>query len=45
LWRLLHNTAQPDFLAADEAYLVDALIRLVTTGNELVAHADSFHTR
>jgi hypothetical protein len=45
LWRLRHNTAQPDILTADETQLIDALLRLVTTGLDPVVHAGSFHTR
>jgi hypothetical protein len=43
LWRLRHNTAPLDILAADEPKAVDALPRLVTTGLDPVVHADSFY--
>jgi hypothetical protein len=45
LWRLRHNTARPDILAADEAQSVETLFCLVTTGLDPVVHADSHHTR
>jgi len=44
-WRLRHNTAPVDILAADETQPIDPLLCLFTTGLDPVVHADSVQTR